>query len=53
MNAYKPTIKLAVTSYKDCMDKAGYKVPEFQFPKVGEEKSSSSNSTAAQDHDHD
>jgi len=56
MKAYKPTITMAVSTYKSCMEKAGFKVPDKPMPQIGDDKGptgSASNSTADHDHDKD
>lgn len=47
LEAYKPTIKLAVSTYKECMDKGGYKIPDGPLDNLPETGASSdSNSTS-------
>jgi hypothetical protein len=56
MKAYKPTFTVAVSTYKSCMDKAGFKVPDSPMPKIGDDKGptgSTPSSTTDHDHDHD
>jgi len=35
LDVFKPTIKVAMDTYKDCMTTAGYKVPEGPPPMPG------------------
>jgi len=52
MKAYKPTFTVAVSTYKSCMDKEGFKVPDSPMPKIGDDKGpTGSPSTSTPDHD--